>query len=62
MKVRVDLEMCESHGECCFVAPEVFQLDDDDVLHWQPEPDVTMHAKVLQAVAVCPTQAIAVED
>jgi ferredoxin len=61
MKVKVDLEICESHGECGFVAPDVFELNDDDVLVWNPDPDESLKDKVLQAAAVCPTQAITVE-
>jgi ferredoxin len=42
-------------------APEVFELDDDDVLHWSAEPDEALRAKVEEAAAICPTQAITVE-
>jgi ferredoxin len=33
MKVLVDIKRCQSHGECVAVAPEVFELGEDDVLH-----------------------------
>jgi ferredoxin len=62
MRVRVDLKACSSHGECCFVAPDVFELDDDDVLIWEAEPDEAQRPAVLQAIAVCPMQAISLED
>lgn len=61
MKVKVDLQLCESHGECCFVAPEVFTLDENDELAWTEAPDDALRAKVVQAAAVCPTRAITVE-
>jgi ferredoxin len=61
MRVTVDLELCEGHGECCIAAPEVFRLDDDDVLSWQVQPDETLRPEVRQAVSVCPTQAISIE-
>ena len=32
MKVHVDMNLCQSHGECVFPAPDVFELGDDDVL------------------------------
>ena len=32
MKVHVDMNLCQSHGECAVVAPDVFQLGDDDLL------------------------------
>ena len=34
MKIHVDMNLCQSHGECAFVAPDIFQLGDDDVLVW----------------------------
>jgi ferredoxin len=62
MKVHVDLGLCESHGECCFVLPEVFELGDDEVLRWVAEPDDAMRDRVELAASVCPVQAITVED
>jgi ferredoxin len=62
MHVKVDLDACESHGECVFAAPEVFELDDDDELHWDAEPADSLREKVQRAVAVCPTQAIRLEE
>ena len=39
MKVHVDMNLCQSHGECVAVAPDVFELGDDDVLVWQEDVD-----------------------
>jgi ferredoxin len=61
MKVRVDLDRCQSHGECCFVAPEVFELDADDVLRWIEEPDDAMRERIELAASVCPVQAITLD-
>ncbi|CAN5568816.1 hypothetical protein BH18ACT1_BH18ACT1_19530 [soil metagenome] len=33
MRVVVDWELCESNAICMAVAPEVFEVDDDDELH-----------------------------
>lgn len=59
MRVVVDLGRCESHGQCMAVAPEVFELDDADVHHVLVDevPD-HLHAKVQQAIANCPKQAL----
>ena len=62
MKVHVDMDMCQAHGECAFVAPEVFELGDDDVLRYDPEPDDALADKVEQAIGVCPVQAISRVD
>lgn len=58
MKVHVDLARCEAHGICEQAAPEVFELDEDDQLHYNAEPDEALRPKVQQAVASCPVQAI----
>jgi len=45
LKVEVDLDRCEGHGICESLAPEVFELDDDDQLHYDPHPDEALRAK-----------------
>jgi ferredoxin len=62
MRVDVDLNLCQSNGQCVAVAPELFDLDDDDLLHWVEAPDESRRAEVLDAAAVCPVTAISVED
>jgi ferredoxin len=62
MRVHVDMDICQSHGECCFAAPEVFELDDDDVLQYVEEPDESQRDAVEQAVLVCPVAAITLLD
>jgi ferredoxin len=62
MKVHVDMNLCQSHGECVAVAPDVFELDDDDFLHWQEEVDESRRADMEAAVNACPMMAIRLED
>ena len=62
MKVIVDMELCESHGQCEFAAPEVFSLDDEADLHFVEEPEVSEADNVARAVRVCPTRAIQVAE
>ncbi len=62
MKVHVDMNLCQSHGECVLVAPDVFELGDDDVLVWQEDVDESKRAEVQEAVDVCPMMAIRIED
>jgi ferredoxin len=61
MKVHVDMNLCQSHGECVFAAPDVFDLGDDDVLVWKEDVDESRRAEVEQAVEVCPMAAIRIE-
>ncbi len=62
MRVTVDYDLCESNGLCMAAAPEVFEVRDDDFLYvLQEEPSEELRAKVTEAAAVCPKQAITVE-
>ena len=64
MKVIVDLDVCEAHGDCVIAAPEVFDLGDDDdvVTVLQPEPPEDLRDKAKLAEANCPVNAITIED
>lgn len=63
MRVVVDLTQCESNALCMGVAPEVFELGDDDQLRiLQEEPPEELREKVAEAVRLCPKQAISIQD
>jgi ferredoxin len=61
MKVVVDPDKCADHGQCVFAAPEVFQLDENGKLVYQPEVDDALLDRLEEAADVCPLQAISVE-
>lgn len=62
MRVIVDDDRCEANGVCVGLAPEVFDLDDDDQLHLlQENPPEELRAQLEQAVLRCPKQALALE-
>jgi len=59
MELRVDRDLCEANGVCTAIAPEVFDLDDEDELViLQPEPPEEMRDSIEQAVASCPKTAL----
>ena len=60
-KVHVDMNLCQSHGECVYVAPDIFELGDDDVLRWKEEVDDSRREALEEAVNVCPMMAIRLE-
>ena len=63
MRVVVDFDLCESNALCMGLAPEVFEVRDDDLLYVLDEnPPEELREKVLAAVRVCPKNAISVED
>jgi ferredoxin len=62
-KVVVDFDVCESNAICMAVAPEVFEVRDDDFLYvLQEHPADDLRPTVEQAVRQCPKQAIAIVD
>jgi ferredoxin len=62
-KVVVDFDLCESNAVCMGIAPEVFEVRDDDFLYvLQDEPPDELRAKCEEAVQRCPKQAIAIQD
>ncbi|HEY1739781.1 MAG TPA: ferredoxin [Acidimicrobiia bacterium] len=62
MKVIVDFDRCESNAVCMGIAPEVFEVRDDDFLYiLQEEPPEEMRPKIEEAVRLCPKQAISIE-
>ncbi len=63
MRVVVDFNLCEANGVCMAVAPEVFELnDDDELLVLQEHPDEASRPEVEAAVRQCPRQAISIEE
>lgn len=63
MEVRVDPLVCEANGVCVGLAPEVFDLDDDDQLHiLQPNPPAGEVDRVRHAVRSCPKAALTVDE
>lgn len=60
-RVRVDAGLCEGHALCIQLAPEVFDLSDDEVASAAPvdgQWDQGTWDNVKSAVDACPRQAI----
>jgi ferredoxin len=62
VRLAVDLTRCQGYAQCCFLAPEVFQLAGQEALLYVPEPSEDQRAAVLRSVAACPVRAIQVDD
>ena len=62
-RVVVDFDLCESNAICMQVAPEVFEVRDDDFLYILDEtPGDDLRPKVEEAVQRCPKQAISIAE
>ena len=63
MRVVVDYDLCESNAICMRLAPEVFEVRDDDLLYVLDEhPAEGLRAKVEAAVHSCPKLAISLVE
>ena len=61
-RVHVDMNLCQSHGECVYVAPDIFELGDDDVLRWREEIRDGEREVAQEAADACPMLAIRLSD
>lgn len=61
MRVHVDMNLCQTHAQCVFAAPEVFALDDHDELVYDATPADALRPAVEEAAHACPVQAIILE-
>jgi ferredoxin len=63
MRVIVDPALCEGNAVCQRLAPEIFQVGDDDQARVLiGHPDESLRPKVELAVKRCPRQAIRLVD
>ncbi len=58
MRVDVDLEACDQHGQCVLAAPTVFRFDDEGALAFEPIIEDVDLESVEEAALLCPVQAI----
>ena len=60
MKIVVDLNRCQSYGQCVFAAQKVFHFHGEQSLEYDYNPDDKFREQVERAVAACPVQAISI--
>jgi ferredoxin len=62
MKIVINYDLCEANAVCMGIAPEVFEVREDDNLYlFTDEPGEELRDKVEEAVRRCPKQAITLE-
>jgi ferredoxin len=64
MRVTVDAVLCEANALCARIAPEVFSLDDDDLLNIAADGKVPPERadQVKEAVRRCPKTALLLQE
>ncbi|WP_260744552.1 ferredoxin [Mycobacterium sp. SMC-2] len=60
MRITLDYDLCEGHGQCLLAAPDVFDIPDgaEQVVVLEPDPPEADRERVIRAAAMCPAQAI----
>lgn len=63
MRVAVDPQICEANGVCMGIAPTIFALGEDDILHIvDPVLRAETATLIKDAVAQCPRAALSVVE
>ncbi|GIM86888.1 ferredoxin [Salinispora arenicola] len=63
MRVVVDYNLCDGNGLCAAVAPDLFEVDEDDQLHVLDErPGAALWDLAEDAAQACPKMAISIEE
>lgn len=65
MRIVVDLNRCQSYGQCVYFAPTVFRFHgelQEAGLEYDYTPSDDLQTQVRWAAATCPVQAISLED
>jgi ferredoxin len=58
VRISVDRDVCDLHGQCVFTAPELFRFDDAGHLEYTEVVPAELVGAVRRAARVCPTAAI----
>jgi ferredoxin len=62
VKVIADFDLCESNAVCMGIAPEVFEVREDNFLYvLQEQPPEELLGRVREAVESCPKRALSLQ-
>lgn len=61
MRVVVDLNRCQGYAQCCYAAPESFELRGAEILVYDPAPSAEHRGRIERAAQSCPVRAITVQ-
>jgi ferredoxin len=63
MKIVVDFDRCESNAVCMGIAPDIFEVRDDNFLYILDEnPPEARRGDIQEAVDMCPKAAISISN
>lgn len=61
MKINIDKELCIGCGSCEAVCPDFFKMDDENKAYFEENKNGDKDC-AKEAVDICPTQAIKIEE
>lgn len=61
LRVEIDRDLCVGFGDCLDVAPEAFELDEENVAVFT-RPEEVDRERLLEACRSCPVDAITARD
>lgn len=60
--IRIDRTLCIGSGNCVNLAPEVFEIDEDNLVDFRDDAADIDQGRLLEACALCPVDALTVLD
>lgn len=60
--VRIDRDQCIGSGNCVKVAPQIFEIDEDNLVRFREEIGSITAEQLIEACDVCPVDALSVID
>jgi len=62
VSVKIDRTLCIGSGNCTNLAPEIFKIDDANLVDFQDEtPDIDQE-RLVESCSICPVDALIVEN
>jgi len=58
VKISVDRQLCDNHGQCALIAEEVFKINSNGILEYEENPLDEFRDAIMDAIDICPVQAI----
>jgi len=62
LTIKIDRDTCIGSGNCTKVAPEVFELDEEQVVTFVEETGRIDRERLLESVRVCPVYALLAQN